>query len=76
MPLPRFPLVDWFAAAEGRFDISLSHSDCEPLSVADLTDEEELKKFADFRLGYGPFAGLEELRTLVARERCIGGVLA
>ncbi len=68
MRLPRFQLVDWFSAAEGRFDLSLSHSDCEPLSVSDLLDEHELAGFADFRLGYGPFAGLNELRHVVARQ--------
>ena len=67
-PLPRFPLVDWFAAAEGRFDFSLSHSDCEPLHCSDLLNEQELKEFGHFRLGYGPFAGLEELRNLVAHQ--------
>jgi aspartate/methionine/tyrosine aminotransferase len=33
-----------------------------------LLFEEELKDFGRVRLGYGPFAGLEELRTLVAQE--------
>ncbi len=68
MRLPPFQLVNWFSSAEGRFDLSLSHSDCEPLSVSDLLDEEELAAFADFSLGYGTFAGLDELRTLVARQ--------
>ena len=68
MRLPPFPLVDWFAAAEGRFDFSLSHSDCEPLSVSELFSENELAEFADFSLGYGAFAGLEELRSRVARQ--------
>lgn len=68
MRLPRFPLVDWFAAAEGRFDLSLSHSDCEPLHVRDLLDENEFAKLARFRLGYGVFAGLQELREAVARQ--------
>ena len=68
MQLPPFPLVDWFAAAEGRFDLSLSHSDCEPLAVSDLLDEDELAELASFRLGYGTFAGLEELRNIVARQ--------
>src|SRR5262245_35619015 len=63
-----FQLVDWFAAAEGRFDLSLSHSDCEPLPLSELFDPSELVKLADFRLGYGTFAGLEQLRSLVARQ--------
>lgn len=67
-PLRRFPLVDWFAAAEGRFDVSLSHSDCEPLHSSNLLHEEELKAFGSFRLGYGPFAGSGELRNLVADQ--------
>lgn len=68
MRFPPFQLVDWFAAAEGRFDLSLSHSDCEPLSLSDLFNASELASFADFRLGYGTFAGLEQLRSLVARQ--------
>lgn len=68
MRLPPFPLVDWFATAEGRFDLSLSHSDCEPLSVLDLFNERELAEFAEFRLGYGTFAGLERLRNIVASQ--------
>ena len=42
MRFPPFELVKWFSAAEGRFDISLSNSDCEPLSVSDLLDQHEL----------------------------------
>ncbi len=68
MRFPPFQLVDWFAAAEGRFDLSLSHSDCEPLSLSDLFQESEFANLADFRLGYGTFAGLEQLRSLVARQ--------
>lgn len=68
MPLPSFPLVKWFAAAEGRFDISLSHSDCEPLQVSDLLDGAELQSFAGFGLGYGSFAGSDDLRNLVAEQ--------
>lgn len=60
--------MDWFAGAEGRFDVSLSHSDCEPLACSDFLEERELKEFGGFRLGYGPFAGLEELRTRVASQ--------
>jgi aspartate/methionine/tyrosine aminotransferase len=68
MRFPPFELVDWFAAAEGRFDLSLSHSDCEPLSLSDLFDESDLADFAGLRLGYGTFAGLEQLRNLVAHQ--------
>jgi aspartate/methionine/tyrosine aminotransferase len=68
MNLPPFPLVEWFSVAEGRFDISLSHSDCEPLSVFDLLGENELAEFADFCLGYGTFSGLDELRRGVASQ--------
>ena len=68
MRFPPFELVDWFAAAEGRFDISLSHSDCEPLNVSDLMDERQLAEFTNTRLGYGQFAGLDELRSLVAEQ--------
>src|SRR5207247_2187342 len=67
MRLPPFALVNWFAAAEGRFDLSLSHSDCEPLSVSDLFNERELVELGGLRLGYGAFAGLEQLRNTVAR---------
>ena len=68
MDLPSFPLVKWFAAAEGRFDISLSHSDCEPLSVADVLDAEGQARLSRYPLGYGSFAGLEELRSIVADQ--------
>jgi aspartate/methionine/tyrosine aminotransferase len=68
MRLPPFRLVDWFATAEGRFDLSLSHSDCEPLSVSELFNERDLAEFAELRLGYGEFAGLEKLRNSVARQ--------
>ena len=68
MRLPPFQLVEWFAAAEGRFDLSLSHSDCEPLFVSDLLNKSEQAEFADFRLGYGTFDGQEELRSLVASQ--------
>jgi aspartate/methionine/tyrosine aminotransferase len=66
MELPSFPLVKWFAAADGRFDFSLSHSDCEPLSVADVLDVDAQNALANYQLGYGAFSGLEELRQLVA----------
>ncbi|MCA9031302.1 MAG: aminotransferase class I/II-fold pyridoxal phosphate-dependent enzyme, partial [Planctomycetaceae bacterium] len=68
MDLPSFPLVNWFAAAEGRFDISLSHTDCEPLSVADVLDKVEQRTLAQLPLGYGTFTGLEELRQVVADQ--------
>ncbi|MDA1014442.1 MAG: pyridoxal phosphate-dependent aminotransferase [Planctomycetota bacterium] len=68
MQLPSFSLVKWFAAAEGRFDISLSHSDCEPLCVSDVLDEDERNALINYPLGYGAFAGLEELRRAVARQ--------
>ncbi|QDT43396.1 Capreomycidine synthase [Gimesia alba] len=68
MELPAFPLVQWFAAAEGRFEFSLSHSDCEPLSVSDILGDAEQKTLANLPLGYGTFAGLEELRQSVARQ--------
>jgi hypothetical protein len=44
MQFPPFQLVDWFAAAEGRFDLSLSHSDCEPLHLSELLDASELAR--------------------------------
>ncbi len=68
MNLPSFPLVKWFAAAEGRFDISLSHSDCQPISVSDVLDGEGLAELANFDLGYGTFAGLDELRRVIADQ--------
>jgi len=68
MDLPSFPLVKWFAAAEGRFDISLSHSDCEPLSVSDVLDADGQERLSRYPLGYGSFAGLEELRSIVADQ--------
>ncbi|MCA9065742.1 MAG: pyridoxal phosphate-dependent aminotransferase [Planctomycetaceae bacterium] len=68
MDLPSFPLVNWFAAAEGRFDISLSHTDCEPLSVADVLDKVEQRTLAQLPLGYGTFTGLKELRQGVADQ--------
>lgn len=67
MRLPPFELVKWFSAAEGRFDISLSHSDCEPLGVSELLDEDQQSSLLNFRLGYGAFAGLEELRHLIGQ---------
>ena len=68
MTLPSFPLVKWFAAAEGRFNISLSHSDCEPLNISDILDDEGPGMLASHSLRYGPFAGLEELRQAVSDQ--------
>ena len=68
MSLPPFELVNWFSAAEGRFDLSLGHTDCEPLSVDDLLDTPDLARFAEVRLGYQPFAGTAELRSAVAAQ--------
>ena len=68
MKLPRFELDHWFAVAEGRFDLSLSHSACEIQSVADFLDEDELQAFAKIPLGYGPFDGLPELQSAIANQ--------
>lgn len=68
MELPSFRLVEWFAAAEDRFDISLSHSDCEPLSISDVLNEDSLNKLANHRLGYGTFNGLDRLRETIANQ--------
>lgn len=68
MTLPLFHLNEWFARAEGRFDLSLSHSGCEPQRVADLLDEADWKSFADVSLNYGAIDGLFELRTLIAQQ--------
>lgn len=56
----------WFALAEGRFDLSLSHSACQSLKVGDLLDEAELRAFAEIGLAYGTFAGLAELCESIA----------
>ncbi|MBC8355234.1 MAG: aminotransferase class I/II-fold pyridoxal phosphate-dependent enzyme [Planctomycetes bacterium] len=68
MKLPRFELDHWFAVAEGRFDLSLSHSACEIQCAADVLDNAELKAFAEIPLGYGPFDGLPELQRAIARQ--------
>ncbi len=68
MKLPRFELDHWFAVAEGRFDLSLSHSACETQSVADLLDGDELQEFTQLSLGYGPFDGLPELQESIASQ--------
>jgi len=66
--LPLFDLNDWFATAEGRFDLSLSHSACETQAVSELVNDDELKSFLDTPLGYGPFEGLPELRSVIADQ--------
>jgi aspartate/methionine/tyrosine aminotransferase len=66
--LPLFDLNHWFATAEGRFDLSLSHSACETLAVHDLLDDNELKSFTNTALGYGHFEGLPELRSEIADQ--------
>ena len=33
MTLPLFELDEWFATADGHFDLSLSHSGCQPQTV-------------------------------------------
>ena len=66
MQLPTFPLVEWFAVAEGRHDLSLSHSACRTMSVADLLTRAELAEFRQLRLGYGEFSGMAPLRESIA----------
>src|SRR5262249_55872854 len=66
MTLPLFDLVEWFATAEGRFDLSLSHSACQPQAIADFLNEDDWKSFADVNLNYGAFEGLAELRQAIA----------
>jgi aspartate/methionine/tyrosine aminotransferase len=68
MTLPLFELNEWFAKAEGRYELSLSHSGCEPLRVADLLDEADWQSFAAVSLNYGAIDGLRELRTLIAEQ--------
>jgi aspartate/methionine/tyrosine aminotransferase len=68
MSLPPFDLVNWFSAAEGRFDLSLGHSDCEPLSINDIVDTADLTRFAEAQLGYQPFSGMPELRAAIAEQ--------
>ena len=68
MTLPLFDLNEWFATAEGRFDFSLSHSGCQPQTVADLLDDGDWKSFADVSLSYGAFEGLAELRQAIADQ--------
>ncbi len=57
---------EWFASTEEQFDLSLSHSACQPLPVGDLLDDAELKSFTEVDLGYGGFEGLPELRSVIA----------
>ena len=47
MTLPLFELDEWFATTEDRFDLSLSHSGCQPQTVADLLDEDDMRSFAE-----------------------------
>ena len=68
MSLPRFELEAWFAGAEGRYDYSLSNSDCQPLRVADLFEDGVPEAFTATDLAYGAFDGLAELRRLVADQ--------
>jgi aspartate/methionine/tyrosine aminotransferase len=68
MTLPLFDLNEWFATAEGRFDLSLSHSGCQPQTVADLLDDGDWKSFEDLSLSYGAFEGLAELRQAIADQ--------
>lgn len=68
MTHPASELHEWFATTEGRFELSLSHSACQPLHVAELLDEAELKAFAEVGLAYGAFEGLAELRQLIAGD--------
>lgn len=57
---------EWFADAEGRFDVSLSHSACQPLSVNELLSDADFESLRSLSLDYGAFEGLAELRTLIA----------
>ena len=68
MTLPLFDLNEWFAKAEHRFDLSLSHSGCEPQLVADLLDDADWESFRAVSLNYGAIDGLSELRTLIAGQ--------
>ncbi len=68
MTLPLFDLDNWFATAEGRFDLSLGHSGCQSPSAWDLVAESEWVGMAHQPLGYGPFEGIPELRRLIAQQ--------
>jgi aspartate/methionine/tyrosine aminotransferase len=68
MTLPLFELDEWFATTEGRFDLSLSHSGCQPQNISEFLDEDDLRAFANLNLAYGAFEGLAELRRLIANE--------
>jgi len=68
MTLPLFELDEWFASTEGSFDVSLSHSGCQPLDVGDLLDADDRKALGDVSLAYGAFEGLAELRQLIASQ--------
>ena len=54
--------------AEGRYDISLSHSGCQSRSVNELIDERQLIEFGSVSLNYGAFDGLAELRSRIAQS--------
>ena len=49
---------EWFADAEGRFDVSLSHSACQPLSVNELLSDADFESLRSLSLDYGAFEGL------------------
>jgi hypothetical protein len=68
MTLPLFELDEWFASTEGRFDISLSHSGCQPLSLGELLNEGDLKLLTEVNLAYGAFDGLAERRQSIAEQ--------
>ncbi len=68
MALPAFELDNWFAAAEGKYDLSISHSDCEPAAAADFMNADELAALTQEPLAYAPFAGCPELRSTIAEQ--------
>ena len=68
MAIPRYPLNEWFAKGEGRFDVSLSSSSCQPLAIGDLMDVDELRALSTIPLSYGPFAGSVELQSQIATQ--------
>ncbi len=68
MTLPLFDLNHWFARADGRYDLSLSHSGCQPLTAAEFLNEDELPSFLNESLGYGPVDGFADLRQVIADQ--------
>jgi aspartate/methionine/tyrosine aminotransferase len=68
MRIPTFTLENWFVAADGRYDCSLSSSDCEPLSVADLLHADEVDEFRRVSLAYGDPSGDVRLRQAIASQ--------